>query len=251
MFRGLTWLAKLIAAGLIISFLSIWTTGYIVTSYVESILKQFELPVEVPPIAMSGVWGKLWGSEPLLVDEGGATASETAGLDDAGETDQDEAESEGLSVDSGSDNSSHPSDSSQEDSSVSEDEGMPNATEVFGNVDDGPITDMGASGGSAAGSGQDLDGTGSDEGSVDGAIGTEVAITEEGVTDAKEKMSDEDKSKLLELLMTELPQETWQQISSYMEDGLTDDELLDVQQLMAQYLDEGQYNEMMGILKKY
>ncbi|REK71997.1 hypothetical protein [Paenibacillus paeoniae] len=64
--KSLAWIGKIVAAGLMISFLSIWTTGYIVTSYVESVLKQFELPIEVPPIAMSGVWGKLWGSDPLL-----------------------------------------------------------------------------------------------------------------------------------------------------------------------------------------
>lgn len=63
------WLAKIVAAGLIVSFLSIWTTGYIVTSYVETILKQFNLPLEVPPMAMSGVWGKLWGADPLVTTD--------------------------------------------------------------------------------------------------------------------------------------------------------------------------------------
>lgn len=67
--KSLAWVGKIVAAGLILSFLSIWTTGYIVTSYVESVLKQFELPVEVPPMAMSGVWGKLWGSDPLLASD--------------------------------------------------------------------------------------------------------------------------------------------------------------------------------------
>ncbi|RJE83278.1 hypothetical protein D3P07_25270 [Paenibacillus sp. 1011MAR3C5] len=67
--KSLAWIGKIVAAGLILSFLSIWTTGYIVTSYVESVLKQFELPVEVPPMAMSGVWGKLWGSDPLLASD--------------------------------------------------------------------------------------------------------------------------------------------------------------------------------------
>jgi hypothetical protein len=250
MLRGLGWLAKLVAAGLIISFLSIWTTGYIVTSYIESVLKQYELPIDVPPMAMSGVWGKLWGSEPLLKEEQGAVADgETGGQD---ESNGDTAEA-------------------------------PDAEDAFGEIEGPPLTDVGVGKGSGAAGGAEApetgtdgenvaggdngsEGTGSTEGTIEGTggsdgtsgtpgtggiDGTETALTPSELTETKDKMSDEDKDKLFELLMTKLPQESLQQISTYMEEGLTEQELINIEQIMAQYLDTQEYESMMDILKKY
>jgi hypothetical protein len=46
---------------MLLSFLSVWTTGYIVNSYVETVLKQLGLPLQVQPPGLTGFWGKLWG----------------------------------------------------------------------------------------------------------------------------------------------------------------------------------------------
>lgn len=203
MFRRLAWIGKLMAAGLIISFLSIWTTGYIVTSYVETLLKQFDLPVEVPPMAMSGVWGALWGSDPLLVSEDGGQENRTPTGGDAVE------------------------------------ETEPEAEEAFGSeIGEAPITDAedGASG-EAAGESD--------------AENPETAVTTDELEAAKAEMSEEDKELLFDLLMSKLPEEAWLQISGYMEEGLTEQELTSVEQIMAQHLDTEEYGQMMEILKKY
>ncbi|MHA6481632.1 hypothetical protein ACX1C1_06985 [Paenibacillus sp. strain BS8-2] len=241
MLRGLTWLAKLVAAGLILSFLSIWTTGYIVTSYLESVLKQYELPIDVPPMAMSGVWGKLWGSEPHL-------------------TEQEENVAEGQgSEDDGNDN-------------TAEKESDPiEAEEAFGEVEEPALTDVGVGKGSGAAGSADSPGSGSESDEVGGAAegwtgtdesggtvegiggtdGTETALSTDELTETKDKMSDEDKNKLFDLLLTKLPQEQLQQISLYMEEGLTEREVTNIEQIMAQYLDTQEYESMMDILKKY
>lgn len=235
MLRGLAWIAKLVAAGLIISFLSIWTTGYVVTSYVESVLKQYELPIDVPPMAMSGVWGRLWGSEPLLTDEPNATAG-----GDVGELDE-----------------------SNEDTVEA-----PDAEEALGESEEPPLTDVGVGKGSGAAGGSVAPGSGTDGDNVVGGAGgqqgtggtiegtggiddTETALTTDELTETKDKMSEEDKMKLFELLMTKLPQESLQQISAYMEEGLTEQEIINIEQIMAQYLDTQEYESMMSILKKY
>ena len=57
------WIAKTAAAALLVSFLSIWTTGYIVTSCIEVVLKQFHVPVQVQPMTMTSVWGMLRGGD--------------------------------------------------------------------------------------------------------------------------------------------------------------------------------------------
>ncbi|XID91673.1 hypothetical protein ACF3MZ_24720 [Paenibacillaceae bacterium WGS1546] len=63
MFKWASWAIRTAATAVLLSFLCIWTTGYIVNSYVESIVKQLNLPVDVQPLALSGVWGTLWGAE--------------------------------------------------------------------------------------------------------------------------------------------------------------------------------------------
>lgn len=74
-------------------------------------------------------------------------------------------------------------------------------------------------------------------------------MTTDDLTEVKDQMSDEDKEKLFSLLMTKLPQESWQTISQYIENGLTEQELTEIQQIMAQHLDKTEYGQMMEILK--
>ncbi|MGO4110334.1 hypothetical protein [Paenibacillus sp. YAF4_2] len=220
--KAAVWIAKIVAAGLIVSFLSIWTTGYIVSSYVETLLKQYNLPLEVQPMAMSGVWGKLWGAEPVQKDD-----TEKTGTDESGNGDK-------VAVDAFGDQPSNP-----------------------------PLTDIGVGGGTKAeGGASGQSSTGTTEGTTEGSAqtdddeapsidGSETAITTEDMNAVKGQMSDADKDQLFGLLISKLPQEAMQTISGYMENGLTDEELTQVQQLMAQYLDRDQYEQMMGILKKY
>jgi hypothetical protein len=63
MFKWVSWVIRMGATALLLSFLCIWTTGYIVNSYMETVIKQLDLPIEMQPFALTGVWGKLWGAE--------------------------------------------------------------------------------------------------------------------------------------------------------------------------------------------
>lgn len=223
MLKRVGWLAKLVASGLILSFLCIWTTGYIVTSYVETILKQFNLPLEVPPMAMSGVWGKLWGADPLVT-------TDTAVKEEIKTTDEKEQQT------------------NEEETSQSD---PPASVDAFSQASDPPLTDIGIGGGTQAGSSAAPEDTGNVEEGTAGAEGTETAMTTEELTEVKEQMSDADKDELFGLLMSKLPQESWQTISQYIENGLTEQELTAIQQIMAQHLDKTEYTQMMDILKKY
>ncbi|WP_336776251.1 hypothetical protein [Paenibacillus sp. MMO-58] len=221
--KAAVWIAKIVAAGLIVSFLSIWTTGYIVNSYVQTLLKQYNLPLEVQPMALSGVWGKLWGAE------------EPVQTEDTEKTGTDGTDGDKVAVDAFADQPST-----------------------------APLTDIGVGGGSKAESGTtgQSEEAGTSTGQTEGSSqtdddeapsidGTETAITTEDMNNMKGQMSEADKDQLFGLLMSKLPQEAMQTISGYMENGLTDEELTQIQQLMAQYLDRDQYEQMMAILKKY
>ncbi|MBW7475656.1 hypothetical protein K0T92_12960 [Paenibacillus oenotherae] len=259
MWRMAGWLAKTVAAGLIISFLSIWTTGYIVNSYVETLLKQFNIPLEQKPFALSSVWGGLWGADPVLKSDADSQADRGRTGTGAGKED------------------------------------TPLAVDAYSNRSSGALTDIGggagpkgnsaaapgASGGNAEASagvgGGDTGSAGMDEGDAGSPAGTNeenagalagtnggengaeagealregVAITTEELNETKSGMSEEDKELMFNVMMKKLPQEAWQYISGLMEGGLTTDELTEVQQLIAQHLDRDEYDQMMKIMKKY
>jgi hypothetical protein len=63
MFKWISWVIRMVATALLLSFLCIWTTGYIVNSYMETVIKKLDLPIDTQPFALSGVWGKLWGAD--------------------------------------------------------------------------------------------------------------------------------------------------------------------------------------------
>lgn len=201
--RVIAWAGKAIATVIIVSILAIWTTGYIITSYVESILKQYEIPIEIPPVAMSGIWGKLWGSEiaSQYNEKDSKSITELQGstnnLDSTGELFSESNEKD-----------------TAEDSAVFDDA----AKDVMAPID------------------------------IDNQ---DIAMTTDELIDSKASMSIEDKDRMLEILMTKLPPDALQTFFNYFEDGLTDQELIDIQQIMAQNLNKEEYEELMIILKKY
>mgnify|MGYP001222861436 FL=1 len=243
MWKMFGWVGRAVAVGLIASFLSIWTTGYIVNSYVETLLKQYNMPLDVQPFALSGVWGKLWGADSVTKDNTGiadtssgsssnnangvGSDKESSTIDSSGGTNgTKDTSGEGANGSTTEDNSASGS------SSAGETDEDPVAIDAFGQEEEGVITGVGGGTGPKAEAG-----------------GT--AVTTEEMTEAKNQLSDADKDQLFELLATKLPQEAWQTISTYTENGLTDQELTNIQQIVAQYLTEEQYKQFMDILKKY
>jgi hypothetical protein len=255
MWKIFGWVGRAIAVGLIASFLSIWTTGYIVNSYVESLLKQYNMPLDVQPFALSGVWGKLWGADPVTTDniadadsssddndpaQGNASSGNDTnsangvGSDTGSSTTGSSSETNGTgdAPDNGANGTSTDDTSASGSSSTSGADEDPVAIDAFGQEEEGAVTGVGGGTGPKAEAGA-------------------TAVTTEEMTEAKNQLSDADKDQLFEMLATKLPQEAWQTISTYTENGLTDEELTNIQQIVAQYLTEEQYKQFMEILKKY
>lgn len=179
-------------------------------------------------MAMSGVWGKLWGADPLMTSETDKT-TDTSIKDDTKSTDDAGTEADPIGDDHGD---------------------PPVAVDAFGEIETPPLTDIGIGGGTQANGGAATDGKELEEGSVS-TDGTETALTTKELTEVKGQMTPDDKEKLFALFMSKLPQDSWQTISQYVENGLTEQELTTIQQIMAQHLDKTEYGEMMEILKKY
>lgn len=161
------WLCKAVAAGLIISFLSIWTTGYIVNSYVETLLKQYHIPLETQPFALNGLWGDLWGAD-SPASTGTAETPDSVGEGADAQSSSSGSEANKISAlgedDSGGSDGTGASDTGH---------AAENGGEGAGNQGGlGPDSTNGADSGSSDSTG-DVNGTiGSGSNSLNGAVGT-------------------------------------------------------------------------------
>ncbi|WP_270166984.1 hypothetical protein [Paenibacillus sp. SYP-B4298] len=279
MMRIVWWIGKWALAALVVSMLSVWTTAYIVNSYVGSFIKQYNLPVEPPKLALSGVWGSLWGGpaasgkQPSETAEEGAGAaskeasggsqsgstggqrSEAGGADGADETVEDQASvgesaREAHSGAAGATNgeSSNGTESTGDAAAQSAGEEEPPLSIEFG-AGSGTKANSGATAADGASSsrGDGVPGVGEQE--LDGS--DPLVLSADELVQTKGQISAEDKQKMFAIIAERLPQQAWQTISLYMEDGLTESELQDIQQIVAQHLNDEEYQSLMEILKKY
>lgn len=221
------WITRIVAIVVIAALLSIWTTGYVVTSYVSALLKQYEIPIEVEPMALSDVWSMIWGT-----NKSAAIAANTP--DDRQQQDQiDEVDRNDIrqgQVSGVIDGTDEQADMEQSDTEQLDEL----AEDSSGQQEEEDIWEQDA-----------LDVLAPVE------TGSQSTITPEDIDASKELLATEDKERLFELLMLKLPSESWQMFSTYIEDGLTERELTDIQQVMAQHLSKEEYEELMVILKKY
>lgn len=78
-----------------------------------------------------------------------------------------------------------------------------------------------------------------------------IVLSPQDLSERKRQLSAEDRTDLMALLLSKLPQEELQQISIYMEDGLTETELRAIEQLIAKHLTEEEYHQVIEIFGKY
>lgn len=279
MWKMFGWLWKSIAAALVVSFLAIWTTGYIVNSYVEALLEEYNIPLETQPFALSGLWGTLWGAEKRSADQGqdeirnGLAADADAGRrPDAAETgtgggDRPDGHEDVLRH-GGYENSARPQ-NGQEAETWPDGYGYEygDGAAAGGQAEGADDMNDAAAGGPAEGADgmNDADGAAAPEPGADGQIGFgtgsearasagtagEAVVSTEDLLETKSKLTEDERNRLFAILVGKVPQEEWQTISGYVEGGLTEDELLNVQQIVAAHLDRSEYDELMEILSKY
>jgi len=224
------WIARIVVTVLLACLLSIWTTSYVVTSYVQALLEEYEIPLEVKPVALANVWGMIWGADGKSKQEQLGEESNKPSTDLAQSLDEEEhsdlvadwgdSPDEGeppqdQTVDEDGDGEKSPSNHSEDINLQSEQYNEP-SEEVFAPIESS----------------------------------AEPTITPDEISASKDSLEQEEKERMFELIMGKLPPDSWQVFSSAMEDGLTEEELLEIQQLMALHLSKEEYNELMDLLKK-
>lgn len=204
----------IVGIGIISSLITMGTTAIVVDGYIQSVLKQFNVPLKHEPVTASSIWRSLWqgsSSGAEMEVEKGPAANSSSSLGSGGNDDKGQ-------VNSGSGNTNEftdkPTDKQQD---PLEDEALP----VWGSVSE------------EAGSANKRE---------------EVVIPPESWTDSKSQLPAEMKDEIFRTLLQKLPQEDWQRISTLMEGGLTSNELSEVEQILAKHLNDEEYDKMRSML---
>lgn len=191
------------------STLSILTTGVVVNAYIQSVLASFDIKVDSPGPGLSGM------------------VKSIIGMDSQSESNKTnkEATTTGSTVNKDKDNSK---DTPAKDKGEPVEEKAPaDALPVMGQASNESSTNE-----SQSGSLEDQ----------------QLVMTPEAIGDLKDNLPSAEKVNIFNILMSKLPQNEMQKISTAMEDGLTEDEVKELQQVIAKYVDPDEYESIMKML---
>ncbi|WP_213526634.1 hypothetical protein [Paenibacillus sp. J31TS4] len=219
MVRGLIGLAKLLAGTILISGLTLYFTWTVVHTYADKLLGQFG--VETGGLKLTDLMTSMSDDVSRLTGGKGADGR-------TGEAAGSAAPGSGTAGAGGASPSPTPG---------------PDAQAVFGQ--------SGSSlGGAQAGTGGQ---TGGALGAGAGIAGNQaggVVLSPEELQKKKGQLSEADKVKIFSLL-TSLPSDDLQKLSRIVEDGVTEQEMTEIKQLVESRLKPNDYNQLMTILSKY
>ncbi|PYI52408.1 hypothetical protein [Paenibacillus flagellatus] len=91
----------------------------------------------------------------------------------------------------------------------------------------------------------------SQTGTGEAAKKEKVVMSEEQFLTKRDKLSEEDKSAVFSMLVSRLPQEQVQHLSTMIEDGITSSELEEMKKIVEQYVQPDEYAKLMDIVNKY
>lgn len=78
----------------------------------------------------------------------------------------------------------------------------------------------------------------------------DVVFSQEEFDEARNGLSDQEKMRIFSILMARVPQEVLQEVSLWFEDGLTQKELVKIEEMMKEYLQSDEVKEIFAILDK-
>lgn len=226
------WLLKISLTAVLISTLTILTTGIVVNAYLQSVLASFNIQLEAQPMGVGGIMKNVLGMNGSSGNKTEKDIEGTSGGSSGGDT---------------KDNTTPDSTGAMEDTSDSKG--------VEGEGSDSKVDETAPDG--SNGSSESVDGEAPPEDSLpvmgqigQSAIDQQVVMTPDEMVDKKSSLTTQEKEEIFTLLMTKLPQEEMQRISEAMEDGLTATELDEIQNGISKYLSEEEFQKLMTMLQK-
>ncbi|MGX1829948.1 hypothetical protein ACWIE6_16980 [Paenibacillus taichungensis] len=229
----LQWFIKILLTVMLVSSLTLLTTGLIVQSYVKSLLASFNIQWEGQPMGLTAMFqGALGGKSGEEKKPGTGTTDQPAGAEEE-HVPEDAISVMGNGTENG-ETGANTGNNSEEATGTDPDAGT-NAG-----------TDSGTTTGNSTASGN---GTGTNSNGTASSGNDEIVVSPDDITGKKDKLPLEEKEKIFSLLMNKLPQKEMQQISGAMEGGLTEQELRDIEQVISKYLTSEEYDNLMEVLQ--
>ncbi len=263
--RWIGWLAKLAITVVMVSMLTVMTTGYVVNTYIQSLLGSYNLPIANKTPSLGGMMLGMLGFGGDKKNEKEAGNEKTGGASLDGEADRADGTSgmdaangtAGIAGSGGANgNDKYPGTSGTGGTRGAKGTNATNGT-------------AGITGGEQQDANDNTEGTGGDEapedalsvmGGISGGSGAsgssqdalgqdqQVVVTPDEMVAKKDELSDKDKEEVFAMLMSKLPQAEMQKMTEAMEEGLTETEMIDIEQILSKYLDKAEYSKMMKIL---
>jgi hypothetical protein len=212
MFKWVSWVIRMGATALLLSFLCIWTTGYIVNSYMETVIKKLDLPIDTQPFALSGVWGKLWGADklPQTDETTGSKPPTDKGNEVVNTAEPTNSEGKSVTGEAGTTSVLPPSEGDLAGNPGGEASLSPTPSPDSGTVDSIPVFNGQAEAG---------------------------------------QLTDADRQSLYAMVVSKLNQDQLKQLSDYLQGGLTNEELVQVKNMLKSSLNETEYAQMVEMLQ--
>ncbi|WP_339275418.1 hypothetical protein MKY59_30985 [Paenibacillus sp. FSL W8-0426] len=250
----LQWFVKMLLTVVLVSSLTLLTTGLIVQSYVKSLLASFNIEWEGSSLGLTSMFqGALGGSK----TNEKKSEPESEPTDKPVGAEEEKVPEGAISVmgNEGDGSTKSEEKASQDASQGNPDSGQGNLNEksdLGANSETGSETGANAGAGTAGTSNGTAGTTDASNGTEEGKASTEtgaVVVSPDDITNKKDSLPQAEKEKIFSLLMNKLPQQEMQQISSAMEGGLTEEELREIEQVISKYLTSEEYDGLMEVLQ--
>jgi hypothetical protein len=240
------WLLKTVLTVVLISGLTVLTTGAVVNMYVQSLLASFNIQLEGQPTGIGGMMKGMLGLNTTKEKEPDKEAASTAhAADDSKST-------------AGSATTAETGTGSTEGAGETAGAGSQTGTNA-GEAGSGGSTAGMETGGNADGEGTDTPddalpvmGQGLSESAMGGqsAADQQVVISPDEMIQKKDELTATEKEQIFNILMKKLPQSEMQKISAAMEDGLTEQELSTIEDTISKYLTKEEYAALSKLLEQ-
>lgn len=219
------WLLKVSLTTLLVSTLTIVTTGFVVNTYIQSVLSSFNIQLETESMGVGGMMKSMLGigsgSKPDHVN----TAKESGQTENKGAAAEDSLSGAGKDANAGK--------AEDDETSTKPSETTGDSPENEAPDNSLPVMSMNTS----------------ETGNSSSLEDQEIVMTPGDIVDRKGSLSTEDKEEIFTILMNKLPQSEMQKISEAMEDGLTAAELEEIEKGISKYLNPEEFDKLISMLK--
>jgi hypothetical protein len=246
------WLVKMAVTAVFIAAVTIYATWTAVGTYLEKVLAHYQIGGDMQSIGFLDFVEKMGAGLNIMNQTVSAKDDKPvyggSGLTPVGSADSGNGASGRQSGLGGSGTATQPS--------ANTSGGTASGSSIFSREEKEGGIDSGASGsGGMADALPVWSQTGSAQGAHSGGTGEQASektlFSSDFLSSTKDNMTNDDKVKLFTLLVSKLPAAEVQSISQLMENGITQEELVQLDGIIRKHLTQEEYRQVLAILEKY